>query len=193
MRGIRAGVFGLLAMAGCAAAEPPARFEGTDLLDGDLAVLADDAKSDLVVSSLSRRFSLTLPYAEDWEFESTDEVPLFADSRSLGLQALLREGHVGAANYDEHTALLVHLFMFCRALGARAEGGELRAEDGLLILEAKFPDTCLVATARQAPWQGLSEYRTLTLTRSRAVLPLPHVRRLAVQDFRRLAGPRAWF
>lgn len=193
MRTLRAGLFAFLATAGCAAGAPPSRFEGTDLLEGDLAVLADDAKSDLVISSLARRFSLTLPYAEDWEFESTDEVPLRADSRSLGLHALLREGHVGAANYDEHVALLVHLFMFSRALGETVEGGELLKEDGLLILEARFRDTVLLATARQAPWQRLPEYRTLSLTRSGAVLPLAHLRRLAVQDFRRLAGPRAWF
>ena len=192
MRAIRAGLFGFLAAAGCAAGERPARFEGTDLLGGDLTVLADDARSDLVVSSLSRRFSLLLPYAEDWEFESTDEVPLSADSRSLGLRALLREGHVGEADYDPQIALLVHLFMFSRALG-QPEGGELRQDDGILILEAQFRDTFLVATARQAPWQRLPEYRTLTLTQSSGTLSPAQVRQLAVQDFRRLAGPRAWF
>jgi hypothetical protein len=158
-----------------------------------LSILRDSETSTLVISSASQRFSVRLPYSEDWIIETSGEAPLFAESPRLRLHALLSEDHAGAGNFEERTALLLHLYLSSRAFAAKADPGAIKKEAGVLVLEATFKakeEIYVAATARQASWQKGPEHRTLSLTlKSPQAGPLTpsQVKEFVLQDFRRPA------
>jgi hypothetical protein len=153
----------------------------------------------VVVSSSSRRYSVRLPYAEDWKIESSDDAPLFAESPGLRLQAFLSDDDSGQAGFEEEVALLLHLYLSSKAFGTKAKPQAIQKVGGLLVLEATYKpggelkeEIYLAATARQAPWQPKREYRTLARSlKSPKGGPLTpaQVKELARQDFRQSAGP----
>ncbi len=188
---------GLLLVAACGGSATTAhklRFEGSDLAEGDLSIRKDAATSTIIVASSARRFKVRLPSSDDWAIESSDDAPLYAESPKLGLHVLLSDDHAGAADFEEKSALMVHLYLSSRAFEAKANPVGITEEGGVQLLLAMFKsagknkeDLNLAATARQARWQRGPEYRTLSFTLKgmpRGTVTAAQLKEFALQDFR---------